>query len=325
MKKVWFLAVLVLLLFAFGCAGPGQAQPPSSSPSPKPSQEAQKNESRESPLPPIPSLPDEEPPAAQQPAVEKCTVLFQKDASSVYYIMVRADSQKKVSVKCPSGNMAEKRGELYFCAPLDGKAPVIAYLDGVECGRAQFGKSGEAPAVGRPSCTVSLGPARITKGERTLITVQTHTPLSEATLAYLCGSEEISEKFSGMVVTGKNCRFDTPGKIEVYAKVNGELCGSANLEVFEKAKECSVSPMELSKNGALHTYAFKVAARGYSGGDTLRYKCYDTSYAIKLESLGVPTSDFVKSFECSSKAGPLSSPIKVYINNDYCGEAALPA
>lgn len=135
--------LLVGILILAGCAS--QQPPPQSppaSPPPAPPQTQPNNTTAEPP----PALP-ETPPAME---AEKCTVEFQKDSSSVYYVMVKTDSKKTLEVTCPSGKQAEKRGGLYFCTELDIPSPAIAKLDGVECGRADFNrKSAEVRGTGQ--------------------------------------------------------------------------------------------------------------------------------------------------------------------------------
>ncbi|VVC01383.1 Uncharacterised protein [uncultured archaeon] len=67
---------------------------------------------------------------------DTCTVSFQPDPSGMYYIVVKTDSAKKLTVACPDGSDAKLAGGLYYCGALDPAKPVIAYLDGVECGSA---------------------------------------------------------------------------------------------------------------------------------------------------------------------------------------------
>jgi len=238
--------------------------------------------------------------------------------------MVKTSSAKPLSVKCPNGNEAQKVGELYFCDSLALPKPTIAYLGGKECGRADFSEitSKVAPTSGI-KCTVLLAPARITKGQSSQVTIQLYTSGSNDVLTYNCGDKEISEKVAGFVTTGKNCRFDIPGTIEIAARVNGELCGSKLLEVFEKPKDCSVLSSNFSKSGQTYAYTAQVAARGYSGNDELRYKCYGVQHVIKLEKMA-NSADFTTTIDCSSKEGPLSAPVDVYVNTDYCGQLVPP-
>ncbi len=253
---------------------------------------------------------------------DKCTVEFQKDSSSVYYVMVKTASTKKLEVICPSGSAAEKRGELYFCTRLEIPNPAIAKLDGKECGRAEFLRSSvESAPAGKSRCTVLLAPSRITKGGTSQVTVQAYTQSDKDTLAYLCGTTEISEKAGGLVDTGKICRFDTAGTVEVYATINGERCGSKLLEVFDKTHECSVLSSSLDMVNGEYSYKAKVAGRGYSGSDLLNFKCYGIPHEVKVE--GIPNStDFIYEIECRGKT-PLASPVPVKIGTDPCGELSL--
>jgi len=222
------------------------------------------------PFPPAPNetqaapLPEPVAPPAIQPNQSGCNVQFQKDASNVYYIMVKTAQAGSISVTCPNSVLAQKKGELYFCTQLDVPNPAIAHLDGVECGRAQFSQadSTTAASAGKQSCTVLLAPSRITVGETSTVTVKAYVPSEKSTLAYLCGDGEATEKVGGMVDTGKICRFATPGTIEVYAKVNGEVCATGLLTVFSNPKDCSVYGTKFSMDKNEYVYTATVAGRG---------------------------------------------------------------
>lgn len=319
MRNILFvLSIAAIMLFA-GCASQPQAQAPSpQQPAPQPPapvKEPAKNET-----PPVPPV-EEQPPAME---ADTCTVEFQKDSSSVYYVMVKTASTKTLEVTCPNGKIAEKQGSLYFCSQLDIPSPAIARLDGKECGRADFSKkSAEVKGTGPISCTVLLAPSRITVGTSSQVTVQAYTPNSNDVLTYNCGGQEITEKISGMVDTGKNCKFDSAGTIQIYAAVNGQVCASKLLEVFEKPKECFVlsSSFEMSKGE--YSYTARVAGRGYSGGDILAYNCYGVPHQTRVDSLPSST-DFITTIECRGKA-PLSASVPVKIGTDPCGELSLPA
>ena len=120
------------MLFA-GCASQPQAQAPAPQ-QPAPQQKAPVKEPVKNDTPPAP------PAEVQPPVVETdtCTVEFQKDSSSVYYVMVKTTSTKTLEVTCPNGKQAEKRGELYLCTQLDIPSPAIAKLNGVEFCKADF-------------------------------------------------------------------------------------------------------------------------------------------------------------------------------------------
>ncbi|VVC01382.1 Uncharacterised protein [uncultured archaeon] len=316
-NALFALSVIVIMLFA-GCAS--QPSAPAKQPAPQqPPAPAPQPEKNATPPPAPPA--EEQPPAA---AADTCTVEFQKDSSSVYYVMVKTDSSKALSVTCPNGKEAEKAGELYFCTSLDIESPVIAKLDGTECGRADFMQSfGQGAPTSQIRCTVLLAPSRITKGQTTGITVQAYTPNNNDVLTYLCGNTELSEDIAGSVDTGRTCRFDTAGTIEVYAKINGEKCGSSLLEVFDKAQECSVLSSSFEMVDGQYSYKARVSGRGYSGNDLLKYKCYDIPHEIKVSTLPNST-DFVTTIECRGSA-PLAANVPVKMNSEPCGELALPA
>jgi hypothetical protein len=240
--------------------------------------------------------------------------------------MVNSAQAGALSVTCPNGDEAQKQGELYFCTQLEVQNPAIAYLDGVECGRAQFSQADTTTIVpaGKQSCTVLLSDSRITAGETSTVTVKAYVPQEKSTLAYLCGNIEATEQVGGGVDTGKNCRFDAPGTIEVYAKVNGEVCATALLTVFSTPKDCSVYGAAYKYEKGEHVYTATVAGRGYSGSDKLRYTCYEVPYGIPVSSLPNST-DFVTTMECRSASGPLTKNVKVTLGGDACGEMALPA
>ncbi len=264
--------------------------------------------------------PVEEEEEEQQVQEDGCTVEFQKDSSNTYYVMVKTESEKELTVTCPNEKPAEKRGELFFCTQLYIENPAIAYLDGVECDRAQFSDAlqTQTEPTGQ-SCTVTLAPARITAGETSVVTVKAYIGDTTSEVSYLCGNEESTETGSGLLDTGKICQFDEPGTIEVYAKLDGEICATELLEVFAESKGCSVYGSESSEVSGKYTYTAIVAGRGYSGNDDLAYKCYDVPYAIKVRDIPNST-DFVTTIECSSRDGPMEENVDVTVGGDYCGQ-----
>lgn len=254
-----------------------------------------------------------------------CLITFQKDASSVYYIMAKSDFEGEITVQCPNGKMAEKIGGLFFCTQLEVSEPIKAYLDGLECASADFNTPvGGLIAVGKEkaSCSLSLSHKRITKGETTAINVQSTSGSQEINLTFNCGDKEISQKRTGLVTDGAICQFNTPGTVEIFAKINGNLCDSEILQVFEKAKECSVSEKftlkKLAKDNFLYTA--KVSARGYSSNDLLTYSCFGVFYSKPVWQIPSST-DFVIDIECKGST-PLSGPVKVKVGGDSCGEVA---
>jgi len=328
MKNAIFVLMAALLLFA-GCASQAQQAPASQAPP-----------SAQTPPPPAENIavqpPSPAPPAENKtiepapPAVvpDTCTVGFQKDASNIYLVMVDTGSQKQLTVRCPSGKMAEKRGTLYFCDKLDIENPAIAYLGAEECGRASFQRgSYEKAGSSKITCRLFLSHPRLTVGESTDIIVQTSTGDKEVTLTYNCGGEMKTQQRSGLVDDGTICKFTAPGTFQIDAKIDGEICDSKLLEVFEKPKDCSLTSekFDYANVKGEYTYTGKVAARGYSGSDYLKYRCYDIPFEIKLETLGVSTADFVAEFECRSKIGPLpQDPVKVSVGGDTCGQISPP-
>ena len=317
MKYIALVLLLSAALMLYGCA-----QAPSSPTAPPAAQPQAPVQ-----IVPVPSAPPANPPAnntttappAAQPAMPSaaCSVQFQKASSSVYYVMVNTTQPGAIKVTCPNGADAQKQGELYFCAQLDAAGPTIAYLDGVKCGSANF--SGPSAPSGKQSCTVLLSSSRISVGQTASVTVKAYVPQEKSTLSYLCGDREVNESAGGMVDTGKICQFNTPGTIEVYAKINGVVCASSTLTVFSTAKGCSVSGSAFRMDRGQYVYSANVSARGYSGTDYLRYSCYDIPHAIKANTIQGPT-DFVTSIECRSASGPLSKNVAVTMGNDDCGE-----
>jgi len=320
---IFVLLALSLSLLLFGCAS-APAEQPASMPTAVKAQSLQKP----AVLPTQPESPAEPEPVAAPPVAAPgqpgCTVQFQKDASNVFYVMVKAARAGAIGVTCPNGVSAQKQGELYFCTQLDSPNPAIAYLDGVECGRARFSQADNttsAPA-GKQSCTVLLSPSRITVGQTSTVTVKAYLPQEKSTLSYLCGDAEVNESAGGLVNRGKICKFNTPGTIEVYAKVNGEVCATSPLTVFSTSKDCSVYDSAFAMDREQYVYSAKVAARGYSGGDELHYKCYDIPFAIKANTIP-NTTDFVTTIECRSASGPLLQNVKVTMGGNACGELVV--
>jgi len=315
------LALSCFLLFA-GCAQSqpqGQPQPPASAPQAQAPPAA----------PPLPAQPQPnataDEPSAPPPVAKSasCSIQFQKDVSNIYYVMV-IPAQAGISVSCPNGSDAQKQGELYFCAQLDAAGPTVAYINGVECGRAAFSQAGNSASPSKQSCTVLLSPSRISAGQTSAVTVKAYAPQEKSNLSYLCGDHEVSESAGGMVDTGKICQFNTPGTIEVYAKLNGEACASSTLTVFSTLKDCSVHDSAFAFDRGQYVYSARVSARGYSGTDELRYSCYDVPHAIKANTIP-NTTDFVTTIECRSASGPLYKNVPVTMGGDGCGELELPA
>ena len=315
-----FLLLLVsAALLLYGCA---QAQPQGQPQPAPPAQPAQ-------PAPVAPELPPAAQPnetstvpSVQPPAAPgaNCSVQFQTDSSNVYHVVVGGAQPGAINVTCPNGKDAQKQGEVYFCTQIDVAEPAIAYLNGVECGRATFSRP-SAPS-GKQSCTVLLSPSRITAGQTSTVTVKAYAPQEKSTLSYFCGDREVSEKVGGMVDTGKICQFNSPGTIDVYAKLNGEVCASSLLTVFSNPKDCSVYGSTFAMDNGQYVYTAQVSARGYSGTDELRYSCYGVPFAIKASTIP-NTTDFVATIECRSATGPLSKNVPVAMGNDACGEMEI--
>ncbi|MFA5929509.1 MAG: hypothetical protein WC861_01370 [Candidatus Micrarchaeia archaeon] len=319
MKGILLVLAVALALLISGCAQsqPQSPQPPAAPAAPPalPAAPAQNQSNNSSAVAPAP-------PAAPTDA-DTCAIEFQKDASSVYYVMVKTSSPKKVSVTCPNGKGGQQQGGLFFCSQLDVPSPAIAYLDGKECARSQFSAPALGPgAQGKQQCTVLLGPSRITAGQTSTVTVKAYAPQERSNLTYNCGDREVTETVGGMVDTGKICKFGTPGTIEVYARINGVACGNAFLSVFSSPKDCFVFGSKAGNGNGIYNYTARVAARGYSGGDELIYRCYDIAHTVKASSIQ-NTTDFIVPIECSSASGPLSQNVKVSMGGDACGEMVV--
>jgi len=324
MKNSALFLLISTFILIYGCAQAQQQeqQPDPSAPQAQfPSAEPAQVPSSLPPVPPAKPANESSNSSAAVP-VDSCIVEFQKDTSNIFYVMVKTGSYGQVSVICPNGKAGQKQGELYFCSPLGIDGPTIAYLDGEECGRAQFSKPASSFAKSGQQCKVILSPSRITVGQTSMVTVTAYVPQEKSKLTYNCGDREITESVGGMVDTGKICKFEKPGTIEVYAKINNETCSSALLEVFSSPKDCSVFGSVFQKDKNEFVYSATVAARGYSGSDELHYKCYDIPYAIKVSTIQ-NTSDFVTAIECRSASGSLSQNVKVTVGGDACGEIVV--
>jgi len=278
------------------------------------------------PQPPAPPVVNATPASENQtPAMspDSCIVEFQKDASNAYVVMVKTSSAKTLSVKCPNGQMAVQQGGFFICENLAVPAPATAYLDGKTCGSAQFNVAPYQTAGGnKQSCQIGLAPSRITAGTTTSITVRSYSP-SQSKLTYLCGPAEVSESTAGLYDTGKICRFDTPGTIEVYAELDGAVCATALLQVFATSRECSTYNSTLEKIGSTYIYRASVAGRGYNGIDEMKYSCYGISTTTAVSQFPSST-DFTTTIECRGST-PLTAPVDVRIGNDYCGSLQPPS
>ncbi len=240
--------------------------------------------------------------------------------------MVKAATGSAISVTCPNGKPGEQKGGLFFCTQLDIPNPVVAYIDGKECGRVSFTRATfEARGPSKITCKILPSHTRLTVGQTSEINIETSTGDQEVTLTYNCGSETKTQKRSGLVTDGDTCRFDTPGTIEIEAKADGVVCATKLIEVFEKPKECfTISErFTYSKEDGENVYKAQVAARGYSGSDQMTYSCLDVPHAVQLSTINNPT-DFTTTIECRSKTATLSEPVKVKVGGDICGEILPP-
>ena len=328
---ILLLALVGVLLFA-GCSSGPQV----STKAPEPSVPTVTAPAKNVTVPPKPTpaptvMP--EPPAVNatppaengtpQLSPDSCTVQFQKDPQGVYYVMVDTSSQKELAVMCPNAKAGERQGNLYLCNQLDIAEPVVAYLGGKECGRAYFDRASvEKKSGSKTGCTLLIAPSRITAGQTSTITIWTSSGDREVNLTFNCGSETKSQKRSGLVTDGAICQFDTPGTIEVDAKIDGELCASRLLEVFAKSRDCSVYGSTFARKGNDYSYSATVAGRGYNTEDEMKYTCYDTPNTIAVGQLENST-DFVTTIECRGTV-PLAQPIPIRIRGDACGEIELP-
>ena len=252
-----------------------------------------------------------------------CTVEFQKDdVSNLFYVMVKATAPGNISVTCPNGDSGKKQNGLFFCSQLDYPAPAVAYIDGAECGRMHFlDANTNKPAAGKSSCQIFAAPSRITVGGTSVISLKAYTPESKANLSYLCGDTEVKSSASGMVDIGKVCKFNTAGTYDVYVKLNGQTCATTTLVVFEKAKDCSVFESNFTLREGAFVYSAKVAARGYSGSDSITFKCDGIPKQIPLSTLQSP-ADFTTAIECPAKQALLGN-VSVKIGSDACGNIVV--
>ena len=321
--KVIFALAAVLILLA-GCAGPqiSAAKEETKNAPPAPVKEEPKN------VPPPPVVEEKNEtiaPPEKTLDLDSCTVQFQKDPNGVYYVMVKTESPKELFVRCPHYKLGEKRGNsLYFCSDLATGEPAVAFLDLKECGRAYFDRASfEKKASGPIACTVSVGQRRITVGGTTVVTVTTSTGEQEAEVSFNCGDQVKTQKRSGIVSDSQICKFSTPGTIEVWASLDGEVCASTLVEVFGSAHDCAVYGSNFTMDKGEYVYFAKLAGRGYSGTDELKYKCYDTNYVTAIREMPNST-DFVTTIECRGKT-PLASPVTVRIADNNCGQIELPS
>ena len=227
-KMVLLLAACLPLLL-FGCL---ILQQPAPAPAPTPEPAAQPApQPAPSPAPAEPNNTSATPAPPPAPA-EKCSVEFHKDqSSSIHYITVKTDSVREITVTCPSGQAGMKQNALYFCDKLDSQSPAIAYIDGVECGRSTFGEAGTATTTGKHSCALFLSSSTVNSGQSVVVSFNVYSP-EKRQLLFKCGENDVSLSADGMVEMGKVCRFDTPGEIEVYVKLNGETCAAKTLRVI---------------------------------------------------------------------------------------------
>lgn len=327
---VLVLAIMAALLFAFGCAGPQI----SAKEEPKKAIVPPVQEEEKTPPPPPPPAEEEKKnetiaPPEENLDADSCSVEFQKDPNGVYYIMAKTDSPRELFVKCPNRKLGEKRGGLYFCDSLATGEPVVAYLYGdasaapglKECGRAYFDRASLEKTSGSESpigCSVSVAPSRISVGQTSVVTVWTSTGSRQVTVSYNCGSEIRSQKRGGMMSDSQICQFNMAGTIDVYAKVDGEVCASRILEVFSSLRDCSVYGSKLEMEKGEYIYTATVAGRGYSGTDEMKYKCYGISYVKAVRELPNST-DFATVIECRGNE-PLAGNVYVKVADNNCGE-----
>lgn len=315
------------LLFAFLLFGCAQSAPEPEEQSPAQIVPAEPESPPSAPEEEAPAPVEEEaPPAAPLLPEEGCLVQFQKDSSNIYYVMVKTSQPGTVAVTCPNGAGAVQQGELYFCAQLDVPEPAIAYINGKECGRALFSEADLASIkpAGKQSCSIVSQPSRITAGQTASLTVKAYVTEERSNLSYLCGTTEINERASGFVDTGKLCKFDKPGTVELYVKVNGEVCATRTLTVFAKAKDCSVYGSKYRFENGEHVYSATVTGRGYSGNDQLRYTCFGMPNGLSVRNIPNST-DFATTIECRSASEKLSASVPVTLGGDACGEMVPPA
>ncbi|MCX6772526.1 MAG: hypothetical protein NTV88_02015 [Candidatus Micrarchaeota archaeon] len=258
---------------------------------------------------------------APQMSPDSCKVEFQKDSSSVYYVMVKTESAKALTVKCPNGDMAILKGQLWFCEDISVPNNAIAYLDGKECGTARFLAPNVQP--GKLACSVTVTPNRISMGKSADVTVMTSTGDKQVKVSYTCGDSEKTQTRSGLLTDGSICTFNTPGAIEIDAKMDGVICASTMLQVFENAKDCSVFGSTYESKNGVHTYTAQLAVRGYSGSENMLYYCYGTNNQQPVGSMENST-DFITTVKCSGNA-PLTEAVKVKVGNDECGYIELPS
>ena len=322
---ILILAVAAALLFA-GCAsGPQISTAPA--PTVPPVVLPAKNVTAP-PAPPMPiappvenvTLPVEN--TTPQMSPDSCIVEFQKDASSVYFVMVKTASEKTLTVQCPNGDMAVLKGQLWFCENLAVPAEATAYLDGKACGSAQFQRQN---AVNSPiSCSVNVAPSGILAGKQATVTVTTSTGDQQVSVSYTCGDAgEKTQSRSGLVTDGSICTFSQPGEIEIDAKINGNICASTMLQVYSTPKDCSVFGSTYDSKNGVYTYTAQLAARGYSSEDSIIYYCYSTSNQQPVGSMQNSTN-FITTIKCSGNT-PLTEAVKVKVGSDECGYIEVPS
>lgn len=186
-----------------------------------------------------PTIPQVQPPTTPAPvnstpslSPESCTVGFQKDEqSNIFYVLVKTDTAGEVTVACPNGRDGSKRGSLYYCDQLDSSAPAIAYIDGLECGRAQFANGSGAPVTNpKQSCSISISSTAINSGQSVTVNAKAYVP-QKSVVSYKCGETDITFNGDGFIDRAKVCTFTTTGNIEVYVKIDGVVCASKYLSV----------------------------------------------------------------------------------------------
>jgi len=320
------LAILVSVLLALGCASDNpQAQDNSTANVSSPAQTMPNgvqndNGGDASSGAAAPTVANDAMPVGSAPAASACTVDFQRGMGETYYVMVKTNASGEIAVSCPDGTPASRTGNAFFCEKLALPSPVVAYLDGAECGSASFARDEPRQGGAKAICTLSIAPGKIVAGGSTAVSVYASTGGATADLSYDCGDGADNATVTGIYSDTQICYYQTAGITTIWARLNGVPCAGANLTVYATKRGCSVQEglMNYSVENGQNVYRGIAYGHGYGTNEVLHYYCFGEDYAVRIGNIA-SSADFAYTVECRSKNSTLAEPVRVLISKEECG------
>jgi len=184
---------------------------------------------------------------------------------------------------------------------------------------------------GTNRCKISTKASAVKQGDSTGVIIYAYSPNEEVT--YLCGDEERVQGRGGLFQDERICYFNTLGLQSIWIALDGEICATAPVRVYNDLTRydntCKVldETAAAKKSGLSKEYSASVYIANYNRNSTITWACGDEKFSHQLSTLLYgETANGVLRLSCNfSIDSGYNERIPVYIGQKYCGDLAFGA